>query len=96
MSSAIGLGIPKKLTEQERSSLLAPLNSRGWNKVHSNRDAIQKSFQFKDFQSAFGFMTRVAISSEKMDHHPEVSFDLTFDESRNSFRDKVVQCIQSS
>ena len=35
------------------------------------RDAIVKDFQFKDFNEAFGFMTRVAIRADKMDHHPE-------------------------
>ena len=32
-----------------------------------------KSFRFKDFNAAFGFMTRVALLAEKMDHHPEWS-----------------------
>ena len=31
---------------------------------------LQKSFQFKDFVSAFAFMTRVAFAAEKMNHHP--------------------------
>ena len=35
------------------------------------RDAIQKTFMFKDFNAAFGFMTQVALAAEKMDHHPE-------------------------
>lgn len=35
------------------------------------RDAIEKKFQFKDFNQAFGFMTRVALKADKMDHHPE-------------------------
>jgi 4a-hydroxytetrahydrobiopterin dehydratase len=34
------------------------------------RDAIVKTFRFKDFNAAFGFMTRVALLAEKMDHHP--------------------------
>ena len=42
----------------------------GWTVVNG-RDAIQKSFIFPDFVEAFGFMTKVAITSEKMDHHPE-------------------------
>jgi len=42
----------------------------GWTKVEG-RDAIHKSFKFKDFSAAFGFMTRVALEAEKMDHHPE-------------------------
>ena len=35
------------------------------------RDAIKKDFKFADFNEAFGFMTRVALKAEKMDHHPE-------------------------
>ena len=35
------------------------------------RNAIQKKFQFKNFNQAFGFMIRVALQAEKMDHHPE-------------------------
>lgn len=31
---------------------------------------LKKTFQFKDFSEAFGFMTRVALAAEKMDHHP--------------------------
>ncbi|TAL89734.1 MAG: 4a-hydroxytetrahydrobiopterin dehydratase [Candidimonas sp.] len=44
----------------------------GWSAVES-RDAIQKTFVFKDFNEAFGFMSRVALQAEKMDHHPEWS-----------------------
>ena len=42
----------------------------GWSAVEG-RDAIQKTFRFKDFNAAFGFMTRVALAAEKTDHHPE-------------------------
>ena len=42
----------------------------GWGQVQG-RDAIHKSFKFKDFNEAFGFMSRVALIAEKMDHHPE-------------------------
>ena len=35
------------------------------------RDAITRMFQFGDFNQAFGFMTRVALLAEKLDHHPE-------------------------
>ncbi len=44
----------------------------GWNAA-SGRDAIQRSFHFRDFNQAFGFMTRVALKAESMDHHPEWS-----------------------
>jgi 4a-hydroxytetrahydrobiopterin dehydratase len=36
-----------------------------------DRDALTKSFRFKDFNAAFGWMTRVALAAEKLDHHPE-------------------------
>jgi len=42
----------------------------GWSKV-DGRAAIYKSFKFKDFNAAFGFMTRAARVAEKLDHHPE-------------------------
>ena len=42
----------------------------GWRAVEG-RDAIAKSFKFGDFNAAFGFMTRVAIMADKLDHHPE-------------------------
>lgn len=42
----------------------------GWSRS-ADRDAINKSFKFRDFNAAFGFMTRVALIAEKMDHHPE-------------------------
>lgn len=35
------------------------------------RDAIVKTFRFADFNAAFGFMTRVALMADKLDHHPE-------------------------
>jgi 4a-hydroxytetrahydrobiopterin dehydratase len=43
---------------------------QGWSAV-DGRDAIAKTFQFKDFNAAFGFMSRAALKAEKMDHHPE-------------------------
>jgi 4a-hydroxytetrahydrobiopterin dehydratase len=42
----------------------------GWSAVEG-RDAIAKTFRFPDFSAAFGWMTRVAIAAEKLDHHPE-------------------------
>jgi len=42
----------------------------GWSAVES-RDAITKSFVFRDFNEAFGFMCRVALKAEKLNHHPE-------------------------
>ena len=57
-----------KLSAEERRQALERLH--GWTDV-SGRDAIAKTFQFADFNAAFGFMTRVALVAEKMDHHPE-------------------------
>ena len=42
----------------------------GW-KPLEGRDAVARTFQFADFNEAFGFMTRVALAAEKADHHPE-------------------------
>jgi 4a-hydroxytetrahydrobiopterin dehydratase len=50
------------------SAALAQL--KGWKPVEG-RDAIQKSFRFADFKTAFAFMTRVALKAEQLDHHPE-------------------------
>lgn len=45
----------------------------GWSAAPSGRDAIVRSFRFKDFNAAFGFMARVALRAEVLDHHPEWS-----------------------
>ncbi|NCO22467.1 MAG: 4a-hydroxytetrahydrobiopterin dehydratase [Rhodobacterales bacterium] len=58
------------LTEGQRAGDLAAVLAAGWAMVEG-RDAISKSFRFKDFGSAFGFMTRAALHAEKLDHHPE-------------------------
>ncbi|HUJ02412.1 MAG TPA: 4a-hydroxytetrahydrobiopterin dehydratase [Rhizomicrobium sp.] len=58
----------KKLEIKEREKALEDLP--GWRPVEG-RDAIAREFKFKDFNAAFGFMTRVALLAEKMDHHPE-------------------------
>ncbi len=60
----------QKLDNAARKAALAKLN--GWSDV-SGRDAITKKFIFKNFNEAFGFMTRAALMAEKMDHHPEWS-----------------------
>ena len=60
----------QKLDNAARKSALAKLN--GWSDV-SGRDAITRKFTFKNFNEAFGFMSRVALVAEKMDHHPEWS-----------------------
>ena len=45
----------------------------GWAVAEGERDAIVRSFRFADFNAAFGFMTRVALKAETMNHHPEWS-----------------------
>jgi 4a-hydroxytetrahydrobiopterin dehydratase len=57
-----------KLDEEARKALPAQLP--GW-RMAEGRDAIQRTFEFKDFNAAFGFMTRAALVAEKMNHHPE-------------------------
>jgi 4a-hydroxytetrahydrobiopterin dehydratase len=42
----------------------------GWSEV-AGREAIARTFTFKDFNEAFGFMVRAALVAEKRDHHPE-------------------------
>jgi 4a-hydroxytetrahydrobiopterin dehydratase len=59
-----------KLTEAERAEAFATLP--GW-EHEPERDGIRKEFKFANFVEAFGFMTRVAIMAERMDHHPEWS-----------------------
>ncbi|CAH1393113.1 unnamed protein product [Nezara viridula] len=59
-----------KLSEDERKNLIGPLFKTGW-KMVENRDAIMKDFNFKNFNEAFSFMSGVALTAEKMDHHPE-------------------------
>lgn len=60
----------KALAGKERAAALAKL--AGWSEV-KGRDAIHKTFTFRDFNAAFAFMTRAALMAEKMDHHPEWS-----------------------
>jgi 4a-hydroxytetrahydrobiopterin dehydratase len=43
----------------------------GWAALPGARDAIQRTYKFADFNAAFGFMTRVALMADKLDHHPE-------------------------
>lgn len=57
-----------RLDETERSKSLAGLD--GWTQA-TDRDAIEKTFTFKDFNEAFGFMARCALVAEKLNHHPE-------------------------
>ena len=61
-----------KLTDTQRRDLIDPLLANGWAMV-DGRDAIYKTYIFRNFIDAFGFMTQTAIWAEKLDHHPEWS-----------------------
>jgi 4a-hydroxytetrahydrobiopterin dehydratase len=58
----------KKLDTKTRTSAVKKL--KGWKEAKGG-EAIAKSFKFENFNEAFGFMTRVALLADKMDHHPE-------------------------
>jgi 4a-hydroxytetrahydrobiopterin dehydratase len=58
----------EKLTGKAREAALAKL--AGWSEV-KGRDAITRKFEFRNFNEAFGFMSRAALMAEKIDHHPE-------------------------
>lgn len=57
-----------RLTDDARAEALASLED--WT-LETEREGISKTFTFKNFNEAFGFMSRVALLAEKMDHHPE-------------------------
>lgn len=59
---------PVKLSADEISQAMKTLE--GWRLIEG-REAIAKTFKFKNFIEAFGFMSKVALVAEKMDHHPE-------------------------
>ena len=58
----------KKLSKTEVTNKLKKLS--GW-KIVKGRNAITKTFKFKNFTEAFGWMTSMALYAEKKDHHPE-------------------------
>lgn len=62
----------ERLSDTGRKTMLEPLFENGWQMVEG-RDAITKTFQFKDFTEAFGWMTQAALWAEKWGHHPEWS-----------------------
>ncbi|HKA91931.1 MAG TPA: 4a-hydroxytetrahydrobiopterin dehydratase [Haliangiales bacterium] len=59
---------PSRLEGDARAAALRSL--AGWSEV-AGRDAIQRTFRFKDFNEAWGFMSRAALIAEAMNHHPE-------------------------
>lgn len=58
-----------RLVGAARQTALRELH--GWSEVE-DRDAIRKMYHFSDFSEAWGFLSRVALAAEKMDHHPEI------------------------
>jgi 4a-hydroxytetrahydrobiopterin dehydratase len=58
----------RRLDDAECAALLAEL--AGW-EIEAGRSAISKRFVFADFNAAFGFMSRIALKAEQMNHHPE-------------------------
>lgn len=59
----------ERLTGAARQTALRELH--GWSEVE-DRDAIRRSFHFSNFSEAWGFLSRIALVAEKMDHHPEI------------------------
>jgi 4a-hydroxytetrahydrobiopterin dehydratase len=57
----------EKMTDQQITKALSKLPE--WEVVNNK---LNRTFQSKDFVTAFAFMTKVAIIAEKMDHHPEL------------------------
>src|SRR5882724_4911730 len=63
-----GMDGAKKLSNKEIHAKFAKL--RGWSLA---KGSLHRVFEFKDFTQAFGFMARVALAAEKMNHHPDWS-----------------------
>lgn len=59
---------PRRLDDSEIGAGLSRL--QGWHRV-DGREAISKTYKFADFNAAFGFMSRVALTAEQINHHPE-------------------------
>lgn len=64
------MSAPSRLSSEARRAFFAEFP--GWEEA-PGRDAARKTFRFADFNAAFGFMTRVALRADKVDHHPEWS-----------------------
>ncbi|XP_032487846.1 pterin-4-alpha-carbinolamine dehydratase-like [Phocoena sinus] len=63
-------GKAHRLSAEEKYQLLSDLRAMGWNEPEG-QDVTFWQFHFKDFRRAFGFVVRVALQAEKLDHHPE-------------------------
>jgi 4a-hydroxytetrahydrobiopterin dehydratase len=62
--------MPHLLSPEARGRALTALPE--WT-LHDERDALVRHLKFPDFKAAFGFMSRVALKAEQMNHHPEWS-----------------------
>ncbi len=60
------MGKPTRLNDEQVSEALGGLS--GWELADGK---LHREFKFGDFVEAFGFMSRVALAAERMDHHPE-------------------------
>jgi 4a-hydroxytetrahydrobiopterin dehydratase len=59
------------MAREKIGAAAATAKLKGWSVGAGERDAITKTFRFDDFNAAFGFMTRVALKADQLDHHPE-------------------------
>lgn len=59
---------PTELSDRDRNQALTEIDDWVYD---AEAKAINKTFSFKDFSEAWGFMNRAALLAEKMDHHPE-------------------------
>lgn len=59
-----------RLSDTARAEALTQLAETGWQPV-TGRDAIRKVLKFRNFSEAWGFMSRLALVAEKLNHHPE-------------------------
>lgn len=62
--------MPPLLSPDDRNAHLSPLADTGWAAV-PGKDAIRKVWKFRNFQEAWGFMSRAALVAEKLNHHPD-------------------------
>ena len=60
----------ERLEGAARDAALAELTDNGWS-LQDDRDAVRKIYKFDNFAEAFGWMSKIAIEADKMDHHPE-------------------------
>ncbi|MBK1646373.1 4a-hydroxytetrahydrobiopterin dehydratase [Thiocapsa imhoffii] len=63
--------MPVKLDPDAIASALRELNMTAATPWEADAGALSKTFRFKDFVEAFGFMTRAALIAEALDHHPD-------------------------